>query len=190
MTDKDIFAERGRSLEEDYFRRKDRELVERMRQAAAAEQARAAMSAQTGLSDPALLQELQELGFSPDTVSLLPLVPVVEMAWAEGGVTPAERTLLVNLARTRGIAEGSAADRLLAEWLDRRPASGVFAQAGRLIRAMLDAPGSTALSADDLVGYCESIAEASGGFFGINRVSADEKQVLASLVAQLKGSRQ
>ena len=72
---------------------------------------------------------------------LLPLVPIVQVAWAEGGVSDAERHLIVKLARARGITEGSAADRQLAEWLDRRPADHVFVYATRLIRAMLDAPG-------------------------------------------------
>ena len=40
MLEDNPLAERGRSLEEDYFRKKDRELVERMRQAAAAQKAR------------------------------------------------------------------------------------------------------------------------------------------------------
>lgn len=188
MPDKDSLADRGRSLEEEYFRRKDKELIEKMRRAATATDARAEMGKRTGLTDPALLQELETLGFTPDTVLLLPLVPVVQMAWAEGGVTPAERSLIVTLARSRGIQEGGAADRHLADWLDRRPAEQVFTHATRLIRAMLAAPGHGDLSADDLVKYCESIAEASGGVLGfIGRVSAEERQLLATLAAGLKG---
>lgn len=188
MTEKDIFAERGRSLEEEYFRKKDRELIEKMRRTAAATDARAEMGKKTGLTDPEMLKELEALGFTPETVVLLPLVPVVQVAWAEGGVTPAERGLIVKLARARGIEEGSAADRQLSGWLDRRPAEQVFTHATRLIRAMLEAPGHGDLSTDDLVKYCESIANASGGILGvIGRVSAEERQLLATLASQLKG---
>ena len=190
MPDKDIFAERGRSLEEEYFRKKDRELIEKMRRSAAATGAREEMGKKTGLTDPEMLQELETLGFTPETVVLLPLVPVVQIAWAEGGVTPAERSLIVELARARGIQEGGAADRQLSDWLDRRPGEHVFTHATRLIRAMLAAPGHADLSADDLVKYCESIAEASGGVLGfIGRVSAEERQLLATLAAGLKGPR-
>lgn len=145
------------------------------------------MGARTGLTDPKLLQELQALGFTPDTVALVPLVPLVQVAWAEGGVTAAERALIVTLARARGVAEGSAADLQLADWLDRRPSEDVFARATRLISAMLAAPGQARLGADDLVRHCESIATASGGIFGINRVSAEERQLLASIADALKG---
>lgn len=191
MPDKDMIRERGRSLEEDYFRKKDKELIEKMRHAAAAEQARGEMGRKTGLADPELLEELEELGFTPDTVSLLPLVPVLQMAWAEGGVTSAERDLLVKVARTRGIDAGSAADRHLSAWLDRRPDPAVFTKAGRLIRAMLDAgsPESGSLSAEELVRYCEKIAAASGGILGIGRISAEEKALLSTIAADLKTRR-
>jgi hypothetical protein len=126
MAEGDFLDERRRASEDDHFRRKDRELIEKMRAAAAAEQARSEISAKTGLQDPALVSELQALGFAPDTVSVLPLVPIVQMAWAEGGITPAERTLLVQLARARGIAEGSPADRLLTSWMAQNPGADVF----------------------------------------------------------------
>jgi hypothetical protein len=191
MPDKDMIRERGRSLEEDYFRKRDRELIEKMRQASTAEHDRQELAKKSGLDDPALLQELKDLGFTPETVGLLPLVPLLRMAWAEGGITGAERDLLVRLARSRGVAEASEADRQLAAWMDRRPDETVFASAGRLIRAMLDSrsPETSDLSADDLVEYCERIAAASGGIFGIGRVSAEEKQLLSSIAGDLKSRR-
>ncbi|MND07691.1 hypothetical protein D3C83_298500 [compost metagenome] len=52
---------------------------------------------------------------------------------------------------------------------------------------MLASPGQTDLTADDLVKYSESIAAASGGILGINRISAEERQLLKALADQLKG---
>lgn len=182
----DFLSDRRRTQEEEYFRRKDRELVDKMRRAAAAEQARRDMGAKTGLNDPDLIRELQELGFTPDTVSLLPLVPIVEVAWAEGGIAPEERKLLIELARGRGIEHGSPADRQLADWLDRRPSPEVFARATRLISAMLASDAPPDLTAEDLVRHCESIAAASGGILGIGRVSAAERATLAQIAGQLR----
>lgn len=178
----------GRDLEEDYFRRQDQELVERMRKQAAAEKTRRELGEKTGLTDPALLADLEGLGFTPDTVALLPVIPVVQVAWAEGGVSTKERALVVDFARKRGIAEGSAADAQLQSWLNARPSNDVFQKATRLIQAMLSAGGAAAqdLNADDLVAYCESIAAASGGVFGIGAVSAEEKQALAQIQNALK----
>jgi hypothetical protein len=188
MTENGFLDDRRRGLEEDHFRRKDRELIEKMRQAAALELARSEISARSGLTDPELVRELQELGFTPDTLGVLPLVPIVQMAWAEGGITPAERKLLVTLARERGLDEGSPADRLLSDWMTHKPSPDVFSRATRLIRAMLEsgAPDNDTLSADDLIKYCENIAAASGGILGIGKISADERATLAKIAAELK----
>jgi hypothetical protein len=191
MPDRDAISERGRSFEDDYFRKKDRELIEKMRQAAAAEQVRADLSRKTGFEDPELLQELQDLGFAPETIALLPLVPVIQMAWAEGGITKPERELILTLARNRGVAVGSAADLKLTEWMTNRPPEAVFARAGRLIRAMLDSGSAEVgdLNADNLVEYCAEIASASGGILGIGRISAEERALLSSIAADLKARR-
>jgi hypothetical protein len=191
MSDRDAFAERGRSLEDEYFRRKDRELIERMREASAAAEVRADLGRKAGLDDPELVEELHDLGFTPETVGLLPLVPVIQMAWAEGSVTNAERELILRLAKSRGVEPGSAADRQLTEWMTSRPADAVFERAGRLIRAMLDSGSGEArdFSADDLVKYCEDIAGASGGILGIGRISAEERGLLSKIAEDLNARR-
>jgi hypothetical protein len=184
--ERDSLHERGRALEEEYFRKKDRELLGKMLAVAEAQKARADIGARTGL-DEASAKELQDLGFTLETLSLLPLVPLVQVAWADRGVTVEERAAVVKLARARGITEGSAADRQLASWLTTRPADTVFTKATRLIGAMLDSsPDVLGMSADDLVKYCESIAHASGGVLGFGTVASDEKDILKSLAEALK----
>ena len=187
MTDANPLGERGRSLEEEYFRRRDRELLERMRAAAGAEETRRQMVSLTGLQD-ADVQELENLGFTPDTVVLLPLVPLLQVAWAEGGVSAEERKLIVDLARARGINEGSAADAQLSRWLSAPPSPTVFAGAARLMSAMLDATSTVGwgLTADDLVAHCERVAAASGGFLGIKKISAEERALLTTISQDLK----
>src|SRR3712207_6458364 len=113
--DDDALGGRKRKLEEEYFRKQDQELIERMRKAAATARERQELEAKTGVHDPELLRDLQELGFTPDTVSLLPLMPLLQVAWAEGGVSAAERTLIVQFARQRGVLAGSAADAVLSD---------------------------------------------------------------------------
>ena len=182
MAKDDLFGKRDH--EDDYFRKQDRELIERMRKAAAENEARAI----SGIQDPDLLRDLSELGFTGDTVSLLPLVPILQVAWADADVSPEERKLILGIARIRGISEGSPADQQLAAWLTHRPAPSVFSGAGRLVAAML-AAGSAAthdLSADDLVKYCENIAAASGGILGLAKVSAGERAAIEQVQKALK----
>jgi hypothetical protein len=173
-----------RDQEEDYFRKQDRELVERMRKAAAD----AAVGARTGIQDPDLLKDLAALGFNADTVSLLPLIPILQVAWADGDISPEERKLIIDVARTRDIAEGSPADQQLTEWLARCPPADAFVRADRLVAAMLAAHSGPThdLSADDLVKYCETIAHASGGILGLGKVSAGEKAAIEQIQKALK----
>jgi hypothetical protein len=187
----DALGKRGRALEDDYFRRKDQQLLEKMRTEMAAKKTQQALGAATGLTDPVLLQELQALGFTLDTVCLLPLVPLLQVGWAEGGVTQAERDLIRKFADARGIAAGSPADAQLTDWLAHRPPEEVFAGAGRLIHALLVTGAEVVadLSAVDLVEYCEKVAAASGGVLGLGRVSGEERALLASIAADLKGRR-
>jgi hypothetical protein len=192
MSTHDGLHERGRALEEEYFRRKDQELIARLRAKAASDAEQRALGASAGVTDPEVLHELQALGFTPDTVPLLPLMPVLQVAWAEGGVTPVERMLIENLATARGIAPGSPADAQLMDWLANKPSDEVLAGATRLIRALLDSGADVVadLTADDLVDHCEKVAAASGGIFGlIGRVSAEEKALLGSIADALKGRR-
>ena len=181
-------ADEARSREDEYFWKKDQELIEKMRRQASAEQANRQMGIKSGLEDPEMIQELAALGFTIDTVDLLPLIPLLQVAWAEGAVTDAERQLIIKLARARGIAEGSAADRQLSTWLATAPDAQVFTRSTRLIRAMLASgtPAGAGLDPDALVKYCEEIAAASGGILGMRKVSAEERALLSQIAAELR----
>ena len=188
MSNRDGITDDVRKREEEYFRRKDRELIERMREEATAADAQKALESATGIRDAETLKELAALGFTPQTLPLLPLVPLVQVAWAEGGVSAAEREMIVNFARTRGIADGSEADRQLQAWLETRPSHETFQKARRLIGAILQTPEGVEMqvSGNDLMKLCEDIAGASGGLFGFGSVSTEERNALRQIAAQLK----
>ena len=121
MSAEDALHERGRALEEEYFRRKDRELVERLRRKAETEAATRAMGSTTGITDPEVLRDLLELGFTPETIGLLPLVPVLQVAWAEGGITPRERNLIEKLATAWRAGDTNTLEGLLMEGFTEAP---------------------------------------------------------------------
>jgi hypothetical protein len=190
VTDRDAFAERGRSLEEEYFHRKERELIEKMRVRAAGEERRRRLGQETGVGDDDVLRDLQELGYTPETVMLLHLVPLIQTAWAEGGVTQKERDLIVKAARSRGITAGSPADQQLDLWLAQRPSDELFEKTLRAIRTILQAQPDDARAASekDLLALASAIATASGGIVGFHAVSDEERQILAHISEELKKS--
>jgi hypothetical protein len=188
MSPTDAFDDRRRAQEEDYFRRKDQELIEKLRRRSEADEALRQMAEQTGVADDELLRELQERGFSPQLVRALPLVPFIQVAWADGTVSDAERDLILQQAQTRGLTPDSEGYARIREWLTRRPSDSLFEHATRVIRAMLSAlpPDRRAASLKDLVSYSTTIASASGGILGFGSISTDEAGTLKKLAAELE----
>jgi tellurite resistance protein len=191
VSERDAWADRGRALEEEYFRKREQELVEKLRRRAAADALRQQLSEQAGVADEDILQNLQELGYTPETVSLLHLVPLVQMAWAEGGVSDRERELILEAARARGIEAGTPADVQLTEWLTARPSEQMFERNLRAIRAILESRPETEREASrsDLLSTATAVAEASGGVLGFRAVSPQERALLARISQELENKQ-
>ena len=143
-----------------------------------------------GVADEEVLSDLQALGYTPETVMMLYLVPVIQIAWAEGGVSQKERDLIVKAARSRGITEGTPCDQQLNLWLSTRPSDEMFEKSLRAIRTLLQAQPADARDASekDLLSLATAIASASGGIVGFGAVSAEERQMLSHISDELKKS--
>lgn len=188
MADKEFFGDRRRTQEEEYFRRQEQELIEKLQQRGREEATRRRMAERTGVADSEILNDLQALGFTPETVMLLHLVPLLQMAWAEGSVSDRERELIVEAARARGIEKGTPADDQLSAWLETRPSDQFFEKTLRAIGAILQArpEEERAASQRDLLSRLTSIASASGGILGFGKVTSEEQQVLARVSEEME----
>lgn len=189
MAERDIWEDRRRSYEAEYFQRRERELIQKMRERAAREAQRKELAEQTGVADEDILRRLEELGYTRDTVTLLHLVPLLHVAWIDGSVSPAERERILEVARLRGVEPGSPAYQQLQGWLDQRPAEGFFEDALRLIGDLLQAlpDEERERSRTDLVEYSAAIARASGGILGLGRkVSRAEREVLNRIAREIE----
>ena len=56
------------------------------------------------VEDVEILDALQELGYSRDTIFLLFLVPVIHVGWIDGQVTEQEREAILEIARQREVS--------------------------------------------------------------------------------------
>jgi len=191
VTDKELFGDRRRAREEEYFHRQEQELIEKLQQRGREEATRRRMAERTGVADEEILRDLQLLGYTPETVMLLHLVPLLQMAWAEGSVSERERDLILEAARARGIDRDSTADRQLAAWLADRPSDELFEKTLRAIGAILQSrpPEERDASQKDLVSRLTVIASASGGILGFGKVSPQEQQVLARITGEMERTR-
>ncbi len=178
----------SRSNEEHYFLKKENELLEELRRHAKRVSERADLAEATGVADEEILRELQDLGYAPQTVELFYLVPLLQVAWADAYVTSQERELIVGVARSRNLHEGTPGDIQLQEWLHNRPSEEFFTRTNRIIGTVLTAlaPGERSVSPDMLVALCTDVASASGGFLGFGRVSDAQRRAIEEVAAELE----
>ena len=191
MQSKEWLKDREQALEDEYFWRKDRELIAKLREQGRQAKARAELKKRLAVADEALPADLQTAGFTPDNLALLHLVPLVDVAWADGGIADRERQLILALAARRGVAEDTPAYAQLVGWLDRWPGRRFFQTAYSGIRAMLaqEDPQARAAGERDLIEWSTKIAEATGGILGMMPISREEREVLTRIAGRL-GTKQ
>jgi hypothetical protein len=187
MPHKDDIAKRGRGQEEEYFRRKDQELLDQMRRKAAQAAELRELATAAGIEDGVILRDLQAMGFTAATVALLPLAPLVQVAWAEGQVSPRERELILEAVAASGIAPGTPGHEQLLEWLTRRPSEAFLEGALRACQSMISALPEQERHArwQALLAACTGVAQASRGAMGLGRRISDEEQRLLDRIAAL-----
>lgn len=179
-----ILGERGRTLEEEFFRRQKAVLVERRRVEAQQLTARVALTAATGIRDDLLLDRLVAMGISADTLVALSLVPLAEVAWADGRLDSEEKLAIMKAASSAGLDEGGPGRRLVERCLAERPPAVLLELWRNYIESVCtELPESARKGLQrELLRQARVVAEATGGFGGIlSRVSAHEEALLQEI---------
>jgi hypothetical protein len=192
MAERDMFTAREHWLEETYFRKREEELIERLHKYQAREIEREHMAESTGINDQATLKELQDDGYTEETIALLPLVPLVEVAWGEGGVADREREMILRIATSHGINPKSKAYAQLTQWLDARPSGHFFEATLHAIRLMFESlpPEQRRASRTNLITYCNQIAGlVSGGILGRGKISHEEQALIDHIADEIGRGR-
>lgn len=188
MQEGDSRSDRQRVHEGESFRRRKQELLERRQRRRELEAERRLIAAAIGVDDDEIVLDLQAVGYRPDTIVLLELVPPVQVAWADGRVTERERELFVTIAAREHVAPNSAARTQLEIWLDRPPSPPLFDTSLRAIAGILSSLQTEVRAAlrRKLIHDCTMIAVESGGPFGWGHyVWNEEQQVIARIVREL-----
>ena len=178
----DAIAERGRELEEAFFRRLNEKTTADLRAREQQAQARDSISKLTGITDTALLDTLLALNLSPATVAAFGLLPLVEVAWADGVVDAKERQAVIDAALKAGLS-GDGLD-VLTQWLEHQPSAELFTTWQNYARAVTAklTESDKQLMKHEMLGRARTVAEASGGVLGLgNKVSSNEAAVLKKI---------
>jgi hypothetical protein len=182
--DRDALRERGKGLEDEFFRREDQKLLARLQELRKAELNREQLAKATGITKPEVLDRLLKLGIQVETLAALSIVPLVEVAWADGSLDAKERAAVLEHAGAGGITKGSPAYALLEAWLQHRPSQQLldaWRDLVRTIRQEIGAEEAERLKAE-ILERARLVARASGGVLGLgSKVSSAEAAILAHL---------
>ena len=178
----EFLGDRRKALEAEFFRRQEAALLARLRAEDQRRAERAALAAAASIRDEALLDQLVALGISADTLTALALVPLAEIAWADGKVEDAEKQAILVAARAAGLEETSGGHRLLESCLSEPPQAKLrklWEHYVKSICATLSVEERTALRSE-LLQRARGVAEAAGGIMGLgSRVSKQEEALLS-----------
>ena len=173
--------------EDEYFHRRDRELLEQKRRAEAELEARQALASALGITNDELMRRLQAQGITPELTVLLAWLPAIQVAWVKS-LTSAERDWLVNHIQTvQAPPLGAAAKARLDEWLATSPSEELYLAARQALALQIATLGPDAAAAlrDKVLNAARGVSAASGGVLGIGTVSSDEKAAIDALARQL-----
>ena len=188
IDNRDSLSDRRRANEDEYFRKRDQELVERARLLAKDQAALQLLAEAAGEHDEHILRDLQRLGYTAETVILLHIVPLIEVAFADGVASEPERAAIIKAARARGVEPGSQADRQLVQWLALPPSTVQYDGTLHVLGALLQkrSPDERAVATRDLMDSCAAIAAASGGVLGFRNISDKERRVVDRILYELE----
>ncbi len=180
---------RGKTLEDLFFLRQDKILTEQHERMERMKETRRSLARVSGISNPDILQKLVELHIRPEVVATLALVPLVEIAWADGTVEEAEKAAVLAAAKQSFVSARSADYTILKQWLTHRPSPKLLDAWKQYISGLREvlSAGQMKQLKEDLLGHARQVAQAAGGFLGLTRkISKAEKKILDEMTAAFK----
>ena len=140
----------------------------------------------TGAGDSKALYMALAAGFTADTARLLPLAPLVLVAWADGTVSDRERDVILDVASASHVEPESRADDRLRGWMAACPDPPFWHTSLQALGAVLGAlpPAVRADRTQQLLASCQAVASASRDGFGFGlTISEGERHAIARIAA-------
>jgi len=176
----------GRSLEDEFFRKENDRLMESLREMKALEETTGLLSEVSGITDPKLLERLAQLKVTPAAVTALAILPLIEVAWADGMVEPAERQAIIESLEA-GMFFQTVDRAIVEQWLTQAPPPELFATWETYAQHVMDqlAPDEKKALSEGILGHARKVAKAAGTVLGFGGISKAEQAVLDRLAKTL-----
>ena len=181
---KDNIQEPRQSLEDMFFCKQDQKLIDQYRTLQKMKETQAALAKVSGIRNDAILKKLVELNIRPETLVSLSLVPLVEIAWADGHVDAKEKNAILSAVKQSKQALGSMDHGLLEQWLKQRPPPQLLEAWMHYMRGLCEQLSREEVTAlkEEFIKQAQTIADASGGFLRLSgNISKSESNLLQKL---------
>ena len=140
------------------------------------------------MTDDQLTRALDSIGIAAEHVALVSLLPLVQVAWADGRIQPRERELILGLGAKHGLLHPGG-EAIVEAWLADAPSQHFHATARKVLAHLATrAELPVALDHQAVVGWCWALASAAGGVFGTRMlaISEGELRAIAEIAASLQ----
>jgi hypothetical protein len=177
-------SEQGRILADKFFLERDKKLIEDLHRIEKMKETKKVLSQVSGITDDDVLQKLVDLNIRPEIMATLALVPLVEIAWADGSIDEKEKAAVIEGAKRSFISKDSPDFDLLSQWLTHKPGAKLLEAWEHYIEGLcgeLTKHQKNALK-KDLIGHARRVAQAAGGILGLgDKISKTEQKILDKL---------
>lgn len=185
MNDNNVtLSEQGRILADKFFLERDKKLIADLHRIEKMKETKKDLSKVSGITDDEVLQKLVDLDIRPEILATLALVPLVEVAWADGSIDEEEQKAVLEAAEESFISKESPDFDLLRQWLTHKPGVKLFEAWEHYIKGLcreLTKHQKNALK-KDLIGHARQVVQSAGGILGFGKkISKAEQKILDKL---------
>jgi tellurite resistance protein len=179
----DSLDSRRRNLEDAFFLERDRKLIEKLKDMKKLEETKHNPAKASGITNDTILSKLLELNIRAETAASLAIVPLVAVAWADGEVDEDEKKAVLKAIETSHARKRGVDTTLIERWLDHRPPPELLSAWTDYIHGLCKilTENERKTLKKDLMEHAVAVAEASGGFLGMSKISAEERAMLRQL---------
>ena len=172
------------TLDDLFFLKEDQKLINQLKAMKKLKETKEELKKVSGIDNEHILDKLVELNVRPETLATLSLVPLIEVAWADGSLDESEKSAILSSADKMGFSKESSDYQILVQWMTHKPTKELLDAWVHYIKGLCEqlTKDEVLELKNDLIGHARLIAAASGGFLGLgSKISKSESAMLETL---------
>jgi hypothetical protein len=176
----------SKQIEDAFFAQEDEKLIKELQSLQKMNSTKKELSAVSGIKNDAILEKLVSLDIRPETLASFTIIPLIEIAWADGSIDAQEQKSILSIIDNNGFfKKGNINYKLVEQWLKHKPKPELVEAWDIYIRGLCRhlPPEGKEILQKEILTNARIVAKSSGGFMGINNVSDAEEKVIKKLEA-------